>query len=191
MTKPTEATTGNRGIDTQLVEVKLTPLEREAMKLREKKISYLKIAKIMGEAHGTKKSRQAVYDMLRRAQRKLWRLEATERHANNPGDCPIADTPLTARVRAALKAAGFERVEQLAGLSREDLESMRGMGKHGSFQAYGFIKSLGLKERAKSYCPSCGAASERKLDSKRPLACKQCGYSTDIKVVAEPEAITA
>jgi NADH pyrophosphatase NudC (nudix superfamily) len=181
--------------DTQLIEVTLTPLEREALELRNKldekgrKTSYLKIAKIMQANHGRKKSRQAVYDMLRRAERKNWRLKATQRYADNPGDCPISETPLTARVRVALKAAGYQRVEQLIGLSREDLEKMKGMGRHGSFQAYGFIQSLGIKKKAMSYCPSCGAASERKLESKKPLECKNCGYTTGVKVLDEPEPL--
>lgn len=175
--------------DTQMVEVTLTPLESQVIELKKQGLKYHEIAKAMPSVRGRKKSRQAVYDMLRRAQRKLWRLDAPNRYTINPGDCPIAETPLTARIRSALKEAGYERIGQLAGMSREDLEAITGMGRHGSFQTYGYIQSLGIKTKPHSFCPSCGTALERKLGGKRPLSCDNCGSKTTVKVIEEPQAI--
>lgn len=189
--KTNHESNGNGAVDTHLFEITITPLEKEALALRQQGLKYEQIAqKMASRLHTRRKSRQAVYDMLKRAQRKLSRLSVAERYTVNPQDCPVAETPITARVRLALKRAGFERIGQLAGHSREQLEEIKGVGQHGAFQIYSFIEGLGIQRKTGgSFCPKCGTASSLKLGGKRPLNCETCGYKTAVKVIEEPEPV--
>lgn len=183
------------GFDKQAKEVKaLTPLEREALKLRAtlddhgKPLSYDEIAERLFD--GTK-SRQTVYDMIKRAERKMWRLDARKRFQENPGDCPIDETPLPARVRHSLKEAGFQKLGQLAGKSRVELWHIEGVGRHGSHQLFALLAAWGVR-KPHSFCVNCGTPLSKKLANDVKVTCSSCGATIEVQVTqAEVQPVEA
>lgn len=182
------------GFDKQAKEVKaLTPLEREVLRLRSEKNAkgkphtYEEIAKIVFKG---KKTRQTVYDMILRAERKTWRFHAKERYADNPGDCPVEEVPLPARIRHGLKEAGFSKLGQLAGKSRVEISKIEGIGRHGSFQVFSLLQSWGVR-KPQSYCVNCGTPLNKKLSDEVKVTCSSCGATTELKVSKEAEPVQA
>lgn len=173
------------GFDKQAKEIaQLTPLERQVLKLRSAKNAkgkpntYDDIAKLVFNG---KKTRQTVYDMILRAERKIWRFQAKERYTDNPGDCPVEEVPLPARIRHGLKEAGFGKLGQLAGKSRVEISKIEGIGRHGSFQVFSLLQSWGVK-KPQSYCPNCGTPLSRKLADDVTVICSSCGTTSELKV---------
>jgi len=182
------------GMDKQQKEIQsLTPLEREALRLRSEKnskgrpLTYDEIAQKLFQG---KKTRQTVYDMILRAQRKVWRLKARERYAANPGDCPVEEVPLPARIRHSLKEAGFVKLGQLGGKSRVEISKIEGIGRHGSFQVFSLLQSWGVK-KPQSYCINCGTPLNKRLSADTTVTCSSCGMTTQVRIAEEPEPVTA
>lgn len=193
MTKKTEEIKAP-GFDKQAKEIQqLTPLERQVLDLRStnnskgKPHTYDEIAKIVFKG---KKTRQTVYDMILRAERKIWRLQAKERYAENPGDCPVDEVPLPARIRHSLKEAGFGKLGQIAGKSRVEISKIEGIGRHGSFQVYGLLQAWGVR-KPHSYCVNCGTPLSRKLADEVTVKCGSCGTVVELHVTREPELAEA
>jgi len=174
--------------DTQAVEVKsLTPNERESFRLRKKGLTYDEIGEVMFKRT---KPRQTIYEMIRRAERKLWRIQSKRRYSDNPGECPIDEAPLPARARNALKTAGYERLGQLAGLSPTEIKKCEGIGREGAYKVIRLLQER-MVRKPHSYCVSCGAPLNKKLAEDVKLVC-ECGTVTEIKSIDEPrEAVLA
>jgi DNA-directed RNA polymerase alpha subunit len=138
-----------RNLDKQRMELQLTDKEQQALTMLQAKVRMQEIRKVVFD---NKISRQACYDTVRRAERKLWRLQARERHAENPADCPIDELPLTSRVRFSLKHAGYETLGQLAAIPKSDLEEIKWLGRHAIFEILKLLKDWGVRKPG-AYCP--------------------------------------
>jgi ribosomal protein S27AE len=183
------------------MEIELTDKEKRALEMRHSdsarpdvigsvrdgKTVYEAISK---ELFNGKMTRQGVYELVKQAERKQWRLNAKARYLRDLGVCPVEELPIPSRIRNALKRAGLTRVGQLAGMSRQELGQIDGVGRRqGSFLLYGLLTSWGIKKRASSFCPNCGAGLTKKFkEGADGVSCSRCGTTSFVKRV-ESDAV--
>jgi DNA-directed RNA polymerase alpha subunit len=128
--------------DAQLLEIELTDKEKLALAMRADGKTYEQIASDLFDDELT---RQGAYELVKQAERKQWRLNAKKRYDGKLASCPVEELPIPGRTRNALEDAGYLRVGQLAGMSRETLSTIPGVGRrHGSFLLYALLQSWGL-----------------------------------------------
>lgn len=174
-----------RGIDAQSEEFrKLSSTEQKAIKMYNGGSTYDEIrAKLYPNL-----SRQAVYDTIRRAERKLWRFGAQIRWAKNLGDCPVDEMPLPARIRNALRTAGYERAGQVSGMEVSELAKIGGLRRVSALVLYNLLREWKVP-KAQSFCPGCGAAMRKRLNGKKvTVKCPNCGSEFDLQNVTRPKS---
>lgn len=167
-----------------MVELVMTSDERRALEAFKKNMD---VRQIRSEVFNNKFTRQAVWETLRRAQRKEFRFESKARWVSRPEDCPIDELPFPTHVRKPLERAGFRLLGDLAGTSEDELAKIPRIGKAAAHVIYQLVNDWNVK-KAKSFCPNCGKAYAHPLedDGKTVRKCRECRFKTEIKVLDSP-----